>query len=78
VEGDPSRLQQVVVNLVDNAIKYTPDGGAVSVSVGAEADKAVLIVTDTGIGISEEGQAHIFERFYRTDKAGLVSWAAPA
>jgi heavy metal sensor kinase len=69
VEGDPSRLQQVVVNLLDNAIKYTPEGGAVSVSVRAETDKAVLSVTDTGIGISEEGQAHIFERFYRTDKA---------
>jgi signal transduction histidine kinase len=69
VEGDPSRLQQVVVNLLDNAIKYTPEGGSVSVSVRAETDKAVLMVTDTGIGISEEGQAHIFERFYRTDKA---------
>lgn len=69
VEGDQSRLQQVVVNLLDNAIKYTPEGGSVSVSVRAEADKAVLTVTDTGIGISEEGQSHIFERFYRTDKA---------
>jgi signal transduction histidine kinase len=69
VEGDPSRLQQVVVNLLDNAIKYTPEGGSVSVNVRAETDKAVLTVTDTGIGISEEGQAHIFERFYRTDKA---------
>jgi heavy metal sensor kinase len=68
-EGDQSRLQQVVVNLLDNAIKYTPEGGSVSVSVRAEADKAVLIVTDTGIGISKEGQSHIFERFYRTDKA---------
>ncbi len=69
VEGDPSRLQQVVVNLLDNAIKYTPEGGSVSVSVRAETDKAVLTVTDTGIGISEGSQAHIFERFYRTDKA---------
>ncbi len=69
VEGDPSRLQQVVVNLLDNAIKYTPEGGSVTVHVGAEEDKAVLTVTDTGIGISQEGQEHIFERFYRTDKA---------
>ena len=69
VEGDRSRLQQVVVNLLDNAIKYTPQGGSVSVSVRAEADKAVLTVTDTGIGISQQAQAHIFERFYRTDKA---------
>ena len=69
VEGDQSRLQQVVVNLVDNAIKYTPEGGTVNVRVCAEGDKAVLTVTDTGIGISEESRAHIFERFYRTDKA---------
>jgi heavy metal sensor kinase len=69
VEGDQSRLQQVVVNLIDNAIKYTPEGGSISVDVRPEADKAVLSVSDTGIGISQEGQAHIFERFYRTDKA---------
>lgn len=69
VEGDRSRLQQVIVNFVDNAIKYTPEGGSVNVSIRAEADKAILVVTDTGIGISAEGQAHIFERFYRTDKA---------
>jgi len=69
VEGDPSRLQQVVVNLLDNAIKYTPEGGEVRVSVRAEAEKAVLTITDTGIGISEEAQTQIFERFYRTDKA---------
>ena len=69
VEGDRSRLQQIVVNLLDNAIKYTPAGGSVRVRVRAEEDKAVLMVTDTGIGISQEAQAHIFERFYRTDKA---------
>jgi len=69
VEGDQSRLQQVIVNLLDNAIKYTPEGGSISVSVRGGSDKAVLTVTDTGIGISQEGQAHIFERFYRTDKA---------
>jgi heavy metal sensor kinase len=69
VEGDQSRLQQVIVNLLDNAIKYTPNGGAIGVSVRGEGDKAVLIVTDSGIGISQESQAHIFERFYRADKA---------
>jgi heavy metal sensor kinase len=69
VEGDPSRLQQVVVNLLDNAIKYTPNGGAVTVGVQPESGRAVLTVTDTGIGISQEAQEHIFERFYRTDKA---------
>ena len=69
VEGDQSRLQQVVVNLLDNAIKYTPQGGSVTVSVDTEENAAVLKVTDTGIGISEAAQTHIFERFYRTDKA---------
>ena len=69
VEGDQSRLQQVVVNLLDNAIKYTQEGGSVGVVVSAEAERAVLTVTDTGIGISPDGQEHIFERFYRTDKA---------
>jgi signal transduction histidine kinase len=69
VEGDQSRLQQVVVNLLDNAIKYTPEGGSVSVDAQADGDKAVLTVTDTGIGIPQEAQGHIFERFYRTDKA---------
>jgi heavy metal sensor kinase len=69
VEGDQSRLRQVVVNLLDNAIKYTPDGGCINVGVSGEPHKAVLSVIDTGIGISQEGQEHIFERFYRTDKA---------
>jgi len=69
VEGDRSRLQQVVVNLLDNAIKYTPEGGSISVNVHGDPDKAILTMADTGIGISKEGQAHIFERFYRTDKA---------
>src|SRR5262249_27367900 len=67
VEGDQSRLQQVIVNLLDNAIKYTPNGGTIGVTVSGEGDKAILTVTDSGIGISQESQAHIFERFYRAD-----------
>src|SRR5262249_38887438 len=69
VEGDRARVKQVVVNLLDNAIKYTPPGGAVNLSVGPENRTAVLEVQDTGIGISPELLPRVFERFFRTDKA---------
>jgi len=69
VEGDRSRLQQVIVNLIDNAIKYTQVGGTVEVSVGREANTAVLEVSDNGPGIPPHAVSHVFERFYRADKA---------
>jgi heavy metal sensor kinase len=69
VEGDPHRLKQIVVNLVDNAIKYTCEGGKVEISAVAVNDNAVLEVTDTGVGIPPESIPHVFERFYRVDKA---------
>lgn len=69
VTGDSMRLKQIVVNLVDNAIKYTSDGGKVSVSVTAEDKKAVLKVTDTGIGIPAASLPLVFDRFYRADQA---------
>ena len=69
VEGDPLRLKQIVVNLVDNAIKYTPFGGSVSVSAFPEDEKAVLEVADTGIGIPKEAASQVFDRFFRVDKA---------
>lgn len=69
VEGDRSRLQQVVVNLIANAIKYTPDAGEVEVSVRADGPTAVLQVSDNGVGISDDALPHVFERFYRADKA---------
>ncbi len=69
VEGDSGRLKQVVVNLLDNAIKYTPQGGKVSLRVGESIGRAVLEVTDNGIGIPAKEQAHLFERFFRVDKA---------
>ena len=68
MEGDRMRLEQVAVNLVENAIKYT-DEGTVSVRVAREDNYAVLEVKDTGIGIPEESVEHLFERFYRVDKA---------
>ena len=62
-------MKQVVVNLLDNAIKYTPAGGKVDVVITAQDGRAVLEVADTGIGISQEALPHLFERFYRVDKA---------
>jgi heavy metal sensor kinase len=69
VEGDRSRLQQVVVNLIANAIKYTPEAGEVAVSVGLDDGAAVLEVSDNGVGIPPHALPHVFERFYRADKA---------
>jgi heavy metal sensor kinase len=69
VEGDRSRLQQVVVNLIANAIKYTPEAGEVAVSVGQDDGAAVLEVSDNGVGIPPHALPHVFERFYRADKA---------
>jgi signal transduction histidine kinase len=59
----------VVVNLLDNAIKYTPRGGRVSLSVRREGSCAVLDVTDTGIGIPADALPHVFKRFYRVDSS---------
>lgn len=69
VNGDPDRLAQVMVNLVDNAVKYTPSGGSVLVSVREEGPSLRISVADTGIGIPNVDLARIFERFYRVDKA---------
>jgi heavy metal sensor kinase len=69
VEGDRSRLQQVIVNLVANAIKYTQEGGEVEVNVRADRGAAILEVSDNGAGISAHALPHVFERFYRADKA---------
>jgi heavy metal sensor kinase len=69
VEGDHSRLKQVIVNLLDNAIKYTPEGGRVSLSVRADKDNALLVVEDDGPGVAEASLPHLFKRFYRADEA---------
>jgi heavy metal sensor kinase len=66
VEGDEVRLKQVVVNLLDNAIKYTPPGGSITLGVHGQGGQARLEVADTGRGIGAEAQRHVFERFYRT------------
>jgi heavy metal sensor kinase len=69
VEGDRARLKQVVVNLLDNAIKYTPSGGAIRLRVARQNGHAVLHVTDNGIGIPPDALPHVFDRFFRVDKA---------
>jgi heavy metal sensor kinase len=69
MNGDRARLKQVIVNLVDNAIKYTPECGTVKVVVGAESNQAWLRVADNGAGIPADALPHLFERFYRVDKA---------
>ncbi len=69
VGGDPVRLRQVVVNLIDNAIKYTPPGGSVRVGTAEVGSAVRLAVTDTGEGIAAEHLPRVFDRFYRVDKA---------
>jgi heavy metal sensor kinase len=67
IEGDRSRMKQVVVNLLDNAIKYTPNGGRVVLKTSRDADHAILEVTDNGVGIPTEALPHMFKRFFRVD-----------
>jgi heavy metal sensor kinase len=69
IEGDRARLKQVVVNLLDNAIKYTPNGGRIRLEIAQEEGSAVLDVTDNGIGIPPEALPHVFKRFFRVDGA---------
>jgi signal transduction histidine kinase len=71
VPGDGSRLQQVLWNLLSNAVKFTPAGGRVRVSVTREARQVVLVVEDTGIGISAEFLPHVFDRF-RQEHTGMT------
>jgi signal transduction histidine kinase len=69
VMGDPNRLRQLLLNLVTNAIKYTPRGGRVEISLTRRPhDEVALTVRDTGIGISASDLPHVFERFWRADR----------
>ena len=69
VLADNAKLYQMFLNLVDNAVKYTPEGGLISMTIHKDGEFAEVRVRDTGIGISPENQKKIFDRFYRVDKA---------
>jgi two-component system phosphate regulon sensor histidine kinase PhoR len=69
VLGDEERIGQVLINLVHNAVKFSPDGGDVTVTVRADGDRVVTSVADHGVGVPRNAQARIFERFYKVDRA---------
>jgi signal transduction histidine kinase len=69
VNGDRDALRRLFLILLDNAVKYTPAGGSLAVAVGAENGQVLGIVRDSGIGIAPEHLPHVFDRFYRADRA---------
>ena len=69
IDGDAERIEQVVINVVSNSVKYTPDGGKINIDASKNGEWLKIIVTDNGLGIPEKDITRIFERFYRVDKA---------
>jgi two-component system, OmpR family, sensor kinase len=73
LSGDPDRLEQVVENLVANALRYVPDGGTIALGAAVSGRTALLRVVDTGPGIAPEHLAHVFDRFYKGDPARVAT-----
>jgi len=73
LEGDEELLSQVWLNLIDNAVKFTPEGGSVEIRLQQRDEKAVFLIRDDGYGIPEEAQRHIFDKFYQGDPSRSVS-----
>jgi signal transduction histidine kinase len=69
VSADKELLSQVWINLLHNAIKFAPEGGAIHITLTANGGKTICAIADNGMGISSEEQARIFERFYKADKS---------
>jgi signal transduction histidine kinase len=69
VNADPERLQQILHNLLQNALRHTPDGGRITVSLEPEGDQAIMTIQDSGPGIPDDRLEHVFQRFYRVDPA---------
>lgn len=73
VTADEDLMSQVWVNLLNNSLKFTPDGGRICLKLHRQAERVEFLIRDSGIGIAEEAQAHVFDRFYKADKARTQS-----
>jgi two-component system sensor histidine kinase VicK len=69
ITGDRARVEQVLMNVITNAVKYTPEGGVIDITAAVNGGTAEVKISDTGVGIPEEDMPHVFDRFYRVDKA---------
>jgi signal transduction histidine kinase len=69
LNGDEDLIKRMLLNLLDNAVKYTPAGGEISLALVRQNGNAEIVVRDTGVGIPAEAQPRVFDRFYRVDKA---------